>query len=202
MNKEEILSGAFAKRVVNKNDGKIGHELQKIHFELFGKYFKVNCGPCIKSAYIKIKEKLNSNDMIISTTNQNAKTMSNFKIKVGKNKASKQIHTGTDVITNDNLTDEKAIAILAKAPGHIATFSEKPDNWQELVAEYKKNGPKKAAKKEAAPAPAKEEAKKEEAPKVEEKKEAPAKPEAPKAEKKAAEAKKAASKKKPTKKKK
>lgn len=148
IDKEKVLSQEFAKRVANKNDGKIQHELQLINFELFGEYFLQNCGPCVKKAYVKIREHLKSDNMIFSNINQNQKKMSNFKIAKSKNGASKQIHTGVDIITNDNLTDEKAIAILAKSPAHIKTFETFPANWQELVAKFKEGGSKKKVKAE------------------------------------------------------
>ena len=39
-------------------------------------------------------------------------------------------------ITNDNLTDEKAIEILKEAPGAAKFFEVIPENWKELVENY------------------------------------------------------------------
>ncbi|MES2397952.1 MAG: hypothetical protein V4549_18210 [Bacteroidota bacterium] len=67
-------------------------------------------------------------------TNQTQKQMGQFELQKSKSGISKQIHIDHSVITNDNLTDEKAINILRKCPAHIATFSRYPANWKELVS--------------------------------------------------------------------
>ena len=129
MDIEKINSREFAKRVVNYNtDIKIQGELQEIHLKLFKRNFKVNCGNCIKQAYVDIRAKLNE-----SQTKQIKKIMSEFELKKGINGDSKQIHFEHDIITNDNITDEYAKRILKKMPGHIITFSKFPANWRELV---------------------------------------------------------------------
>lgn len=130
MDKELINSREFAKRVTNyKVDKTIQKEIQLIHYELFGKYFKFNCRNCIMKAYVDIRESINN----MTITKPTQKQMGQFEIKKSKNGISKQIHIDHDIITNDNLTDEKAINILRKAPGHIVTFSKFPSNWKELT---------------------------------------------------------------------
>ncbi len=42
---------------------------------------------------------------------------------------------GVDVITKDNLTDEKAIELLKKYPSHETSFESLPKNWKELTIE-------------------------------------------------------------------
>lgn len=129
MDIEKIKSQAFAKRVANYNtDPTIQRELQEIHLKLFKVNFRVNCGNCIKQAYVDIRAKLNE-----SITNQTKKSMSEFELKKGVNGDSKQIHFEHDIITNDNITDESAIRILKKMPGHIVTFSKFPENWRDIV---------------------------------------------------------------------
>jgi len=128
MDLELINSREFAKRVVNyNNDTKIQFELQQIYYELFKKNFRVNCGSCIKQAYVEIREKLNTK------INQPKKTMAQFELKTGSTGMSKQIHMDNEIITNDNLTDSKALQILKKLPGHIVTFEKFPANWRELI---------------------------------------------------------------------
>ncbi len=134
MDKELINSREFAKRVVSyRTDRNIQTELQAIHYEIFKKYFRVNCGSCIKKAYTEIRSHIN-NELVIT---KQSKQMSQFKLKTGASGLSKQIHINHDVITNDNLTDEKAIEILRKHPAHIATFGTFPANWQELLSAKK-----------------------------------------------------------------
>lgn len=128
MDLELINSREFAKRVINyRNDAKIQDELQKIHYECFAKYFRSNCGSCIKKAYVTIREFINTK--IILTKKQ----MGQFELHKSKTGISKQIHIDHSVITNDNLTDEKALNILKKCPGHIVTFSRYPENWKVLA---------------------------------------------------------------------
>src|SRR3972149_2453454 len=129
MDIEKINSREFAKRVVNYNyDPTIQRELQEIHLKLFKVNFRVNCGNCIKQAYVDIRAKLNQ-----SETNQIKKTMSQFEITKGVNGDSKQIHFEHEIFTNDNITDESAKRILKKFTGHIVTFSKYPANWREIV---------------------------------------------------------------------
>lgn len=128
METEKILSHEFAKRVVNyKHDKEIQFELQKIHYELFKKTFLLNCSNCIKHAYHSVRIELTKTKIPMEKTNKL------FEIAKGKGGISKQIHIAHDIITNGNLTDEKAIAILKAHPGHIVTFSKFPVNWKELV---------------------------------------------------------------------
>lgn len=57
--------------------------------------------------------------------------MSKFKLKDGM---VLMLHGFTETVTNDNLTDEKAIQILKKYPAHSVSFSEKPSDWKKICA--------------------------------------------------------------------
>ena len=71
MNLELINSREFAKRVVNyRTDRLIQDELQKIHYDLFKVNFRVNCGSCIKQAYVNIRKNKRSTNCKKTNTNE------------------------------------------------------------------------------------------------------------------------------------
>jgi hypothetical protein len=55
---------------------------------------------------------------------------SNFKLK---NNAVIQVHGLSIILTNANITDEKALQLLDKYPGHIVSFEKYPTNWKSLI---------------------------------------------------------------------
>ena len=83
-------------------------------------------------------------------------TMSNFKLKTG---TVLDISADGNHITNDNLTDEKAISVLRKSKAFIKFFVEYPEGWENLLffPSVPKASPpilpKFAPKKEIAPEP-------------------------------------------------
>ena len=82
-----------------------------------------NCG-CLEDLFIMLKS-LNNNKI-----NQKQQQMENqFKLAEGK-----MIHLDGTFYTNSNLTDEKAIEIIKRFPSHSKTFSEKPSDWEDVVA--------------------------------------------------------------------
>lgn len=61
------------------------------------------------------------------------------------------LHGLNDTLTEHNLTDEKAVDLLSKYPGHIGSFEEFPKDWKALAEAAKKpvkNAGKAAAKAE------------------------------------------------------
>lgn len=47
-------------------------------------------------------------------------------------------------LTPENCTDALAVETLAENPGRIVCFATKPDNWKELVADFKAKKEKEA----------------------------------------------------------
>lgn len=108
----------------NKNSDEV-KLLKSVYYKAFGKRLEITCGKCIQKAYYEIKE-LNENKPILKQ-----KTMGKFQLKKDKMIVLHGLSTG---VTSGNLTDEKAIEILKKHPGHIKSFEKYPANWQEIVA--------------------------------------------------------------------
>lgn len=99
--------------------------LQSVHKALFGERIKQGCGDCMQRAFFKIQ-----NFVYLQSQNQlnNLKTMKkyqdrNFVLKSGR---TLQAEFGGDAITNDNLTDETAIALLSTFPNMLKHFDKYP----------------------------------------------------------------------------
>lgn len=103
----------------------------------------LNCG-CIDDLFIVLKLIIKQNKKPLENMN---KEQSKFRIK---NDGMIQCH-GIEPITNDNLTDEKAVELLKKNKKHISNFDVYPKDWESMISEgtKKKAAPKKGkAKKE------------------------------------------------------
>ena len=125
----------------NKFDSPEYKDTSKLHSDLFGSALNrtKNCG-CVpdflnvlsslkKEKINKIKEKMESK----------------FRLKKG---ILIQLHGLDIMISEANLTDAKAITLLKKYPGHIASFEVYPENWKELLEDKLRNkGIKKVTKK-------------------------------------------------------
>lgn len=99
-----------------------------LNYHFFGVHLSTGKCNCVEDLFFFLK---NAPDEII---NQKQKQMnSNFKLKSGIMLA---LH-GFDPINNTNLTDEKAIELLAKYPGHKVSFETMPENVDELIAKQK-----------------------------------------------------------------
>lgn len=83
-----------------------------------------NCGSCWATAYLYFTNYKQNKQK------QMEKQKSKFVIKAGG-----QIHCQHAVYTNDNITDEEAIALLKHNKKNIGHFESFPDNWQELLEE-------------------------------------------------------------------
>lgn len=74
--------------------------------------------------------------------------MKNFEFK--RERAHYKLRKGDrTTISNDNLTDEKAIEFLKANPKNIVLFSKYPPNWEDLLGEEKKPAKKAKAVKKA-----------------------------------------------------
>lgn len=112
----------------NKFDSVERIETSSLHHSLFGEHLSKskNCG-CIDDFFSYLNSLKNSEQSI----NIKQKQMeSQFELKKGK---VIMLHGFNEVVTKDNLTDAKALAILKKYPAHISSFQKFPDNWQELT---------------------------------------------------------------------
>ena len=116
-------------------------EASKLNYALFGIHLnkRKNCD-CVNDLMNYISrldnEKINQKQMIME---------SKFKLKKG---ILIQLHGLDIMISEANLTDAKAITLLKKYPGHIASFEVYPENWKELLEDKPRNkGIKKVTKK-------------------------------------------------------
>lgn len=102
-------------------------EASALNHLLFGMHLnkKVKCD-CVEDLFFMLKS-YRKEDINHKQIQMN----SNFKLKKGKVIA---LHGMNEVITNANLTDDKAIELLKKFPGHAKSFEVLPENWQEVVA--------------------------------------------------------------------
>lgn len=114
----------------SKFDSREFREASQLNKELFGIPLnrKLKC-QCIEDLFFYIKNSKKVNQLTIQKMNK-------FKIKTDKAGNSKQIqlHGHPEVLTNGNLTDAKAIALLKKCPAHIKSFETYPENWMDLIA--------------------------------------------------------------------
>lgn len=136
----EIVKGyEKTKRVWRSNYNSVEFvETSKLNVALFGMPLNhaAKC-QCIEDLFYYI------NNLTIEKLTQKIKTMSsNFKLKKDTVIA---LHGLNEAITNGNLTDEKAIELLKKYPGHHVSFEVLPENWEELCGKETK---KEEAKKE------------------------------------------------------
>ena len=92
---------------------------------------KKKCG-CIEDLFIMLKS-LTKNKIKLKTNQMESK----FKLKAG---ILIQVH-GVDHLSEHNVTDKSAKALLKKYPSHIVSFESYPSDWEALVF-----GKKKAAK--------------------------------------------------------
>lgn len=100
--------------------------LHSVYKELFGEGVKKECGDCNVKAFRRIQKYISLQKQ--SNDNFNLETMKKFK---DRNFALKQgkvltIAFTADAITNDNMTDEKAIDILSRYPNFLKYFDKYP----------------------------------------------------------------------------
>lgn len=119
------------KKVWRKNYGSAEFKLaSSLNMDLYG--MPLNQSPncqCIEDLFYLIKS------MTVKTINQKQQQMTGqFKLKVGIVLA---LHGLNEMVTESNLTDEKALKILKKYPGHIVSFSAYPADWKALVKKDK-----------------------------------------------------------------
>lgn len=91
-----------------------------------------NC-QCIEDLYFMIKHNYNSE--IINQKQYIMDNQNEFKLKDG---VVLQSH-GHDVYTNANLTDEKAVAVLASNPKCAKFFAQLPKGWKKRAEDYNAN---------------------------------------------------------------
>lgn len=92
-----------------------------------------NC-QCIEDLFYYINNVTNE-----KLTKKQQQTMNKFKLKEG---IVLTLHAFNEAFTNSNMTDDKAVEILAKYPGHIVSFEIVPKDWKEQVEKFKKSGGK------------------------------------------------------------
>lgn len=90
------------------------------------------CSTCPDKYYdaiivLRVQQKKQSN------LNQNSMSQSRFKLK--KNRVIKR--HDSQPLTNGNLTDAAAFALLSKSKNYKEAFEKMPDNWEEELAEFK-----------------------------------------------------------------
>lgn len=101
-------------------------ELKRTYFELFKSHLTITCGGCIDDAIYNIRYYLNKqNKKVMNSSNTLFRFFSNVVLYVPK---------WHEHITNDNLTDSRAIELLRLTQANIKHFEKFPDNWKELVA--------------------------------------------------------------------
>ena len=140
MNLHERISSVLAtektKKVWrNKFDSIEYKNASSLNYELFGMHLNKRIGcQCVDDLFFMLRSYTSE------VINQKQKQiMSQFKLK--KNKMI-VVH-GYEPLTNANITDEKALNVLKKYPGHIASFEKLPDNIDELLGKETKKTEKK-----------------------------------------------------------
>lgn len=106
-----------------KGSAKLIRELADLYYITFEEQMKVGCGACYDKAYIRLKQKLNILE------NKKEVKEKNFVLKVGYIRE----FNSREMYTNDNLTDEVAIAYLKKNINRKVQFSKLPENLEELL---------------------------------------------------------------------
>lgn len=124
MNAEQIIKVGF-ERVIQKKELQV--ELQRIYFDLFKERLVITCNNCIEDGLFRIgyflKKQQTNNKMITS--------QSLFKLRPT---VVLYVPAWHGHLTNDNLTDEKAIALLKLTSANIKHFEKYPENWRELIS--------------------------------------------------------------------
>ena len=116
----QLLSHTFDE--IYKDISKRGLLLQYYSNVFEAKDLCASCPGKLREYYQKLKSKFNQNRFI----------MSNFKLK--KDVGVKQMSFGSsEFISNDNITDEKAIEFLKINPNRSILFEVIPENWKELI---------------------------------------------------------------------
>lgn len=140
MNLHERISSVLAtektKKVWrNKFDSIEYKNASSLNYELFGMHLNKRIGcQCVDDLFFMLRSYTSE------VINQKQKQiMSQFQLK--KNKMI-VVH-GHEPLTNANITDEKALNLLKKYPGHIASFEKLPDNIDELLGKETKKTEKK-----------------------------------------------------------
>lgn len=112
----------------NKFDSPERITTSALHHSLFGEHLSKskNCG-CVDDFFSYLNSLKNNTESINQKQNQ---MESQFLLKKGK---AIVLHGMNDMVTKDNLTDAKALAILKKYPAHISSFEKYPENWKELT---------------------------------------------------------------------
>ena len=114
-----VTKGHFTKNPEDKS------ELEFLYKEILGKDLKSGCKDCVVDAYVEI----------MKFKGEIAK--SEFELFAG---ALIEDNVGFDAgkaMSNHNLTTELVLFHLAQNPKLIDKFQKKPDNWEDLVEEYK-----------------------------------------------------------------
>ena len=109
------------------SDREFKNEIKEIYKLIFEKTLS-GCSNCIADAYYRI---LNS-----KTENREQKTNRKFRLRAGAVLHDKNFNADK-MASNVNITDELALYHLANKPDCVVYFSELPDNWQQMVEDYK-----------------------------------------------------------------
>lgn len=99
------------------------------YFLVFGRKKDITCGDCVLDAYFEIKEKFNNNKIIEMSERKFLFTPATVL----------QIPRSAMQLTNDNLTDDHALGLLARSKGYLKFFAKFPENWEELLAAMKES---------------------------------------------------------------
>lgn len=114
-----VTKGHFTKNPEDKS------ELEFLYKEILGKDLKSGCKDCVVDAYVEIMKF------------KGEVVRSEFELYAG---ALIEDNVGFDAgkaMSNHNLTNELVLFHLAQNPKLIERFQKKPDNWEELVENYK-----------------------------------------------------------------
>lgn len=109
----------------NKFDSNEYKQASSLNYELFGMHLNKRIGcQCVDDLFFMLRSYNNE-----KITLKQKQMESQFTLK--KNKMI-VVH-GHEPLTNANITDEKALKLLKKYPGHIVSFEKLPSNIDELL---------------------------------------------------------------------
>jgi len=118
-----------------KGNNEKADELAVAYKELFNERLRLSCDNCIFDALFRIKHYLKQEkDQIMSDLNL---THCDFELRKGLVLYLPDMHMH---ITNDNLTNEKALLLLHRNIANIKSFSKYPENLQEYMGGKKADG--------------------------------------------------------------
>lgn len=103
--------------IASRNEVAISH-LKNVYERLKGISFSEGCGNCVRKAYGALQ---------LMLINEEIMENSNFKLKEGALLPIGEFGTA-EFLSNDNMTDNKAYAVLSREPKLIGYFEEYPKN--------------------------------------------------------------------------